>query len=584
MQIKKVLKYLTKHSTLAQRLYRAYRRAQRSAQDPDWTKMLGTDGQWERAREAAKNGPVVLLATSAGGHVEAPIIDTLLAVALTQRGASVKFLLCDSFLPACHLCEIGLVAPDGFSRRGPQGYFCNGCFDRGNRLYGQLGLSVLRYSSHVSPEEKRQAEELSASTPEAALPMLSLDGVNVGEHALAGTLRYFARANLEGQSQSTPIMRRYLQGAILTSTVVRNVIQREKVGVVCVNHGIYVPHGLVAETARKQNVRVVAWNVAYRKRSFIFSHNETYHHSLMTEPVSEWTEMKWTDQQEKEVENYLRSRRTGGRDWIAFHSNKSEQDVERIRERLTGFDPKKPLIGMLTNVAWDAQLHYPANAFSDMLDWIVQTIRYFSKRPDLQLVIRIHPAEVSGDIPSRQPVSEEVRRAFPVLPKNIFVIAPGELISTYPLMEACDSVLIYGTKTGVELATLGIPVIVAGEAWIRGKGIATEASSVQQYFAMLDRLPRGSRLSAEQVRRAKQYAYHFFFRRMIPVDQLCERQGEPKFTIEVKHATDLAPGKSGGLDVICDGILRGTPFTYRAEMSAPAAAKSVAAAPATGGP
>ena len=31
---------------------------------------------------------------------------------------------------------------------------------------------------------------------------------------------------------------------------------------------------------------------------------------------------------------------------------------------------RKPVIGLLTNVFWDAQLHYRANAFKDMLDWI----------------------------------------------------------------------------------------------------------------------------------------------------------------------------------------------------------------------
>ena len=67
------------------------------------------------------------------------------------------------------------------------------------------------------------------------------------------------------------------------------------------------------------------------------------------------------------------------------------------------------MIGLLTNVSWDAQLHYPANAFPNMLEWLVRTCEYFATRPDLQLLIRVHPAEISGFPPSRQPMLGELR-------------------------------------------------------------------------------------------------------------------------------------------------------------------------------
>ena len=42
--------------------------------------------------------------------------------------------------------------------------------------------------------------------------------------------------------------------------------------------------GAVGEVARQERVKVSTWNVAYRKRRFIFSHDDTYHHTLMNEP------------------------------------------------------------------------------------------------------------------------------------------------------------------------------------------------------------------------------------------------------------------------------------------------------------
>jgi hypothetical protein len=52
---------------------------------------------------------------------------------------------------------------------------------------------------------------------------------------------------------------------------------------------------------------------------------------------------------------------------------------------------------------------------------------------------------------------------------------------------------------------------------------------------------------------------------MIPIDQIAPTGGQPQFRLAIDRVDDLLPGKSAGLDVICDGILRGTPFVYPAE-------------------
>jgi hypothetical protein len=331
------------------------------------------------------------------------------------------------------------------------------------------------------------------------------------------------------------------------------------------NHGIYVPQGIVGAVARRHHVRVVTWMVAYRKRSFIFSHGDTYHHTLMDEPVSTWENMDWDERTESDLLAYLKSRWTGAEDWISF-SRAPETSLDVI-SRETGIDFSKPSIGLLTNVMWDAQLHYPQNAFSDMWDWFVATIRYFERRPELQLIVRVHPAELRGHIQSRQPIVEEIRRELGELPPNIHVIPPDSSVSTYAVMTQCDSVLIYGTKTGVELTSLGVPVIVAGEAWIRNKGITIDAHSREHYLELLDSLPLGRRLDEATMLRAKKYAYHFFFRRMIPVaavEPAVVERWSP-YLVKPTRLRALEAGRDPGLDAICDGILEGRDFIYPAE-------------------
>ena len=234
--------------------------------------------------------------------------------------------------------------------------------------------------------------------------------------------------------------------------------------------------------------------------------------------------------------------------------------------RALDIDFSKPTIGMLTNVMWDAQLHYPANAFPNMLEWALQTIQYFANRPELQIVIRVHPAELTGFLPSRQPILAEIRRAFPVLPPNVFLIPPESRISTYAVMLQCNAVIIYGTKTGVELTSIGLPTIVAGEAWIRNKGITLDAASPAEYFELLNQLPFPERMDEITIRRARIYAYHWFYRRMIPIRCIEAARFLVPYRIRFSSLDELLPRRDPGLDVICNGILAGSDFVYPAEL------------------
>ncbi|WP_029214910.1 hypothetical protein [Kallotenue papyrolyticum] len=554
--------------TAQQALKRAARQIRRTLisrpVQPNWTQLLSRDqAAWQRYREVARNGPKVLIATSTGGHRAVTPLESLLAVALTLRGANVHVLLCDKVLPAClQATSIEFWRQSTFVKHGPKA-LCDDCFDPGYSVFSALDLPLHRYGNLISAAEHQNALELAQTLPIEAIPGYRLEGLAVGEHALAGALRYFAKGRLQDERYGEAVLRRYLHASLLTVYAMQRLLDQHGFEAACFHHGIYVPQGLVGEVCRRRGVRVVNWNPAYRKQCFIFSHDDTYHHTLMTEPTSVWERIDWHTGLEQKMMDYLKSRWQGTNDWIWFHDRPNE-NVQAITAEL-GIDLSKPCIGLLTNVVWDAQLHYPANAFPSMIDWVIETIRYFERRPDLQLIIRAHPAEIRGWLPSRQPIVDEIRKVFPRLPTNVTVIPPESDISTYAIMSCCDSVLIYGTKTGVELTSMGIPVIVAGEAWIRNKGITMDARTAEEYFELLERLPLGHRLDQMTIQRARQYAYHFFFRRMIPVKAMQPTPGWPPYQVQINGLADLLPGHDPGLDIICEGILNGTDFIYKDE-------------------
>ena len=499
------------------------------------------------------------MATAIGSYAHAATLESALSAGLTFRGAEVHALLCDGVMNACAECDASLY-PDlsRFARYGPSRDLCRDCFSPAERVYRQLGITVHKFSDWLTADDRAEASRIATTIPSGELQSYTLDGLVIGEHAHAGALRFFATGSLEGEPMADAIVRRYLESALRVACATRRLLRSIEFSSAVFTHGIYVPWGIVGEVARQEGVHVSTWNVAYRKRRFIFSHDNTYHHTLMSEPREHWENLELSEQQDRDLMHYLSSRRDGLFDWIVFHRPATEDPKEL--PSLVGLDPAKPVIGLLTNVSWDAQLHYPANAFNSMLDWLVQTCRYFERRSDLQLLIRVHPAEISGFPPSRQPILGELHKAIPELPANVVIVPPESELSTYALMSLCNAVVIYGTKTGVELTSRGIPVIVAGEAWIRNKGLTCDASTPEEYFRILDGLPFASRLDEGMMARARRYAYHFFFNRMIPLPFIEPHAGNSIYRLKLNNMRQLRPGESPGLDTICSGILGGTPF------------------------
>ncbi|MBI4698083.1 MAG: capsule biosynthesis protein, partial [Nitrospirae bacterium] len=401
-----------------------------------WQRLIENEPDlWNIAKQKAGLSKRVLIATSTGCYDHAVILESALSAALTLRGTKVDILLCDNFLPCCMMTKISNVSPEALLSQDhtPR---CKACHQNGKTFFGELGLHIYGFGELVSKSDLEKAENISQEILSNEIGDYKFSGMAVGEHALAGALRYFARGDLNSEPFGEKILRRYLKASLLTAFTVTSLLKRNKYDAAVFHHGIYVPQGIIGEVCRKEGVHVVNWNPSYRKQTFIFSHDDSYHHTMITEPVSEWENIRWTKEMEKTTLDYLKSRWHGTEDWIWFHE-KPVEDVNRIGREL-GLDFSRPCIGMLTSVMWDAQLHYRSNAFENMLDWVLQSIDYFSRRQDLQLIIRVHPAEVRGMVPSRQKIVDEIKRICPDLPGNIFIIPPESRISTYAIMEKCN--------------------------------------------------------------------------------------------------------------------------------------------------
>jgi hypothetical protein len=200
-----------------------------------------------------------------------------------------------------------------------------------------------------------------------------------------------------------------------------------------------------------------------------------------------------------------------------------------------------------------------------MLEWLFETIRFYETRKDVQLVIRLHPGEARGAWPTNQPLLPELERMFPALPENVKLVSPESKVSSYVLGTMSRAALVYGARVGVELVMLGTPVIVAGEAFMRGKGFTRDPASKEEYLALLGKTADIERATEDEKARARKWYYHYFFRMMMPFP-FYEADAMSKDTplrLAFESLDELAPGRNTVMDLVCRGIMDGvTPFEW----------------------
>ena len=172
--------------------------------------------EWENTLKYKKNGKKILIATSMGCYEHATIMESLLSVALLLRGANVEVLLCDNALPCCQMTKMSNVTPDKLLKRNntPR---CETCCKLGNEIFKEIGIKINQFNNYIDKSMRTAAENMAGSVSLSNVASFTYKDLAVGEHALAGALRYYARGDLNGIKDADLIVKRYLSYSSLIS-------------------------------------------------------------------------------------------------------------------------------------------------------------------------------------------------------------------------------------------------------------------------------------------------------------------------------------------------------------------------------
>src|SRR4030067_1081604 len=157
----------------------------------------------------------------------------------------------------------------------------------------------------------------------------------------------------------------------------------------------------------------------------------------------------------------MRRARRGCQSWSNF-ARQWQSGMGRgaaVAREALGLDSSLPTVLICTNVVGDS-LALDRQIFTQgMSDWLARTIRHPGSPSNLQGVVRVHPGELLG---AGQPSVDIVRRSLPDFGHRVTVIPPDSDVNTYDLIGLAHLGLVYSSTVGMELAMVGVPVIVCG--------------------------------------------------------------------------------------------------------------------------
>lgn len=474
-------------------------------------------------------------------------VDYSLALALRSRGHAVSMVACGG-LPA--YCE----RETSQQQRPP----CAECLQSITRDFQKYQLPFHLVKDSISGADIETAERISHELSVEALQHWEMEGVPVGHLAWLNLFQYYKGYPFHLTGEREAVFRRCIHSGILMTAAARNIIGDFQPDVIVTVNGKFLQWAPYVHLARQLSLRYVTWeDLNLTKNGTIFAADEIAHSQKIDPAWPQESKRPLTEEDRRAVRQHFKLWEEGVITPFPYQDQASEQKTETVRSTL-GLRASTPVVALFPNVSWDSTSIGFESAFASMYDWAFRVVEYARRRPELDFVIRAHPAEkkVPDIYKSTTPICDEVRTRFPELPPNVKLVDAIHPISSYAIAEISSVLMVYTSTMGIEFALKGWRPWVVANAYYAGKGFTLDLTSCAQMEQMLDRGTFDKSLTAEDVALAERFAHLVRFRRILPFPFIDGAAGS--FTPSSMDV--FQEGVHPVLDNLCDYLLTGQPF------------------------
>ena len=526
---------------------RAYRRI-RGINDPNamWDRIHAMRTRYQRRNRVSPSprSQKVLFNSQFGWPYG--IVEYTVASALLARGHDVNMIACGGLPKYCELITATQERPP-----------CSQCHANLAMRLDSFGLPHAAMVDYLSDSDREEALGIAESTPINELRGLVEDGVPVGQLAFFNHFQYYKGYPFSLEGSTGEVFRDALSSAILVTRAAARILDDYRPDVLCTTNGKFLQWSPFLYQAVKRNIPYVTWeDYQIRPASVAFASNEIAHETRQSAVWRAEIEKPLNDLEHRALREHFRLWSAGEvTSWAGYAA--SGKDESRALQALLNLRDGRPVVALFPNLSWDASSVGFETAFSSMYEWLYRAVEYAARRPDVEFVIRAHPAEarLPDHLRPPIPVCEAVRRNCQVVPSNVHLVEGHEAVNSYALASLASVNMVYTSTLGIELPLRGIRPWVAAGPYYAGKGFTVDLKSADHMFALLDSDTFVNTLDEAQVARAERFAYLVRFRGLFDFP-LMPAAGEFSAT----DWSELGPDGNAVLDAICEKLLNREPF------------------------
>ena len=431
--------------------------------------------------------------TILGGHTYNAGIDICLAKCLKERGHKVDIIIDDMTFPITQQ-----ITSDNEEEWE---YISRNQYDFAKKYFSSFGLTTLLVSSFYDEVE-----------PESNL-------INYAEIEEASLLRHYKVGVIESSLPNLQSIKNRVRASIELSSKIGKRVATWKPSAVIMSHGIYSTWGPAFQILRKAEVPVLTYGRGKKAGTSKFNWNCTADWWDVDEAWNALKTRQLSIEESDLIEKYLRSRVSHAKDVFVYNFGDFEERDATLKR--FDLDPAKTTYSLFTNVLWDAASAQREIVFRNPIEWVLETIRWFSNNQEKQLIVKIHPAE--RVIGTNMPFISILRKVLIDIPSNVRIIEPDEKVNSWSIYNVTDLGLVHTTTVGMELPLQGIPSAVVSRTHYRGKGFTIDVKNKSEYFDLLKNFNPDFVDSAILQEQSKKYAYLLFECYQMPLDIFNEK-------------------------------------------------------------
>jgi hypothetical protein len=403
-------------------------------------------------------------------------MESRLASDLSGKGFEVAFLSCDGLFDG--KCAVR-SARKSSSLKIEKKLDCRDCKFTSKMMASSLNGAIQQtewLGSRVSELDRDHARRIAQSAMELIEPLdLEIDGVRLA--SIASYEVILAHKILDGKftGEAASELKDAIRNCYLTGLAVRRLFSENKGPLtVVVRNPQYATHHIVALEAARAGHRVLYLDGSYNI-------SETYSHAAIWDwrkfgivnPARD--EFKTTKERflvpasrVERIENHSRSLRAATSHRV--YSAPETRSLTAVRSKLN-IEPGSKTVLLALNSTDEVlasrsigsltEERFPGRVFESQIHWVRETISWAEVRPELNLIIRVHPREFPN---SRSNLRSEMANVWEdllsELPANVKLNHPDQNISVYDLLSTVSVVSTGWSSVGLEAALQGLPIVL----------------------------------------------------------------------------------------------------------------------------